>query len=211
MPNWCNNNVTISHEDPAKLEALAQAVRDGKFLDHVIPVPEDLQIVAGRVGDDTNAEQIELERRTKENIEKYGAGNWYDFCVNRWGTKWDVESYEGENTVVDNGVLEFGFDSAWSPPIGVYEEMVEQGFEVVAYYNEPGMVYVGKWDNGVDDCYDYSGETSKTVRDAIGEELDDMYGISESMADYEAEEMDEVQEWYEDGVEKKGLVPHDTK
>ena len=70
------------------------------------------------------------------------------------------------------------------------------------------MAYVGKWDNGVDDCYDYSGTNSKTVRDVIGEELDDMYNISEAMAEYEADEMDEVQEWYEDGVEKKGLEPH---
>jgi hypothetical protein len=80
MPNWCNNNISISHEDPTKLEALAQAVREGKFCNHVIPVPEDLQIVAGRVGADDNAEQIELERKTAENVQKYGAGNWYDFC-----------------------------------------------------------------------------------------------------------------------------------
>ena len=187
MPNWCNNNISISHEDSAKLEALAAAVREGKFCDHVIPVPEDLQIVAGRVGADDNAEQIELERKTQENIEKYGAGNWYDFCVNRWGTKWDVEAYEGENVVVENNVLEFGFDSAWSPPCGVYEELVEQGFSVRAYYYEPGMGYVGKWEDGIDDCIEYHDYDSKTVRDAIGEELDDMFGISESMAEYEEE------------------------
>lgn len=208
MPNWCNNNVTISHQDPVKLEALAAAVREGKFLNHVIPVPEELQITAGRVGADDNPEQIELERKTAENIEKYGAGNWYDFCTGRWGTKWEVDAYEGENVKVIDGVLEFGFDSAWSPPMGIYEELVEQGFSVRAYYYEPGMAYVGKYEDGVDDCYDYSGYNSATVVDAIGEELDEMFGISECMAEYEAEEMDEVQEWYEDGVEKKGLTPH---
>jgi hypothetical protein len=211
MPNWCNNTVTISHTDSAKLEALAEAVRKGEFLKHVIPVPEDLNIVAGRVGADDNPEQIELERRENENLEKYGYKTWYDFCVNRWGTKWDVDAYEGENVKVENGVLEFGFDSAWSPPMGVYEELVEQGFEVVAYYYEPGMAYVGKYDNGCDDCYDYSGHDSKTVVDAIGEELDEMFGISESMREYEEEEKDEVQVWYEDGVEKKGLEPYDSK
>jgi hypothetical protein len=72
MPNWCNNNVTISHADSTKLEALAAAVREGKFLNHVIPVPEDLQIVAGRVGADDNPDQIELERREQENLKKYG-------------------------------------------------------------------------------------------------------------------------------------------
>jgi hypothetical protein len=112
--------------------------------------------------------------------------------VSRWGTKWDVDAYEGENVKVENGVLEFGFDSAWSPPIGIYEELVEQGFSVRAYYNEPGMVFVGKWEDGDDEFYEYGGETSATVRDVIGEELDDMFGISESMAEYEEEENQEI-------------------
>jgi hypothetical protein len=88
--------------------------------------------------------------------------------------------------------------------------MIEDGYDVTAYYYESGMGFVGKWVNGVDDCYDYSGYDSKTVRDAIGEELDDYFGISESMAEYEEEnnESDEVTEWYEEGVEKRGLEPH---
>lgn len=185
MPNWCSNNITISHPDSAKLEALAEAVREGKFCNHVIPVPDDLQIVAGRVGDP--AEQAELERKTAENVQKYGAGNWYDFCVSRWGTKWDVDPYESD-TRVEDGVLQFGFDSAWAPPIGIYEELIEQGYDVVAYYYEPGMAYVGKWDNGIDNCAEYANETAATVQEVIGEELDDMWGISESMAEYEADE-----------------------
>ena len=208
MPNWCNNNVTISHAEPEALERLAAAVREGKFFNSVIPVPEALNIVAGRVGSDDNPDQKELERKEQENLQKYGAKNWYDFCVSRWGTKWEVDAYEGENVKVENGILEFGFDSAWSPPMGIYEELVEQGFSVRAYYYEPGMGYVGKYEDGVDECYDYSGYNSKTVVDAIGEELDEMFGISESMAEYEAENRDEVTEWYEDGVESKGLEPH---
>ena len=208
MPNWCSNGVTITHEDTAKIAALAEAFKEGKFCNHVIPVPEDLQIVAGRVGADDNAEQIELERRTKENLEKYGAGNWYDFCVSRWGTKWDVTDECGVDITNDGRTMSASFESAWSPPCGVYEELVDQGYEVIAYYYEPGMGYVGKWEDGIDDCHEYGSENSKTVRDAIGEELDDYWGISESMADWEEENMDEVQEWYEDGVEKKGLEPH---
>ena len=44
-----------------------------------------------------------------------------------------------------------------------------------------------KWEDGCDDYYEYGGETSSTVREVIGEELDDMYGISESMAEWEEE------------------------
>jgi hypothetical protein len=69
------------------------------------------------------------------------------------------------------------------------------------------MGYVGKWEDGFDDYHEYGSENSKTVRAAIGDELDDMFGISESMAEYEAEnEEEELTEWIKDGAEKKALV-----
>lgn len=187
MPNWCNNNVTIGHNDPAKLVALAEAVNSGKFCNFAIPVPEDLQITAGFLGNGDEQKQLELKEQA--NLAKYGHKNWYDFCVERWGTKWEVDAYEP--TTVTSGVVEFGFDSAWAPPIGVYEELVEQGYTVRAYYYEPGMAYVGKWEDGIDECFEYGGYTSENVRELIGDELDEQFGISESMAEWEAEEANE--------------------
>jgi hypothetical protein len=208
MPNWCNNFVRISHSDTAKIEALAEAVREGKFCDHVIPVPEDLQIVAGRVGDDTDPAQIDLEAKEKSNLEKYGAANWYDYCVGKWGTKWDVDPYDPRDVIIEDNTIQFGFDSAWSPPIGVYEVLVEQGFEVEATYYESGMGYCGVWQDGCDDYYDISGMSADEVADTIPEHLDEGYGISETMREYEEMEKDDLEVWYEDGVEKKGLEPH---
>ena len=200
MPNWCTNSVTISHKDTTKIAAMAEAMREGKFLSHVIPVPEDLQITAGFLGHNT-PEQAELEAKEQANLQKYGVKNWYDFCVNRWGTKWDVDC-DGIDVSADGTTVTAGFESAWAPPMGIYEMLVDEGYEVVAYYYEPGMAFVGKFDNGDDECYDYGGHNSTTVVDAIGEELDEMFGISESMREYEDEEKEEVQLWYEDGVEK---------
>ena len=190
MPNWCANGVTITHKDPAKIAAMAEAMREGKFLNHVIPVPEDLQITAGFLGD-TEA-QKELEAKERENLAKYGVKNWYDFCVNRWGTKWDVDC-QSVDVSADGLTVQASFDSAWAPPIGIYEYLVDDGFEVEAFYYEPGMCFVGKWDNGDDECYEYGGETSKTVREAIGAELDDYFCISEDMAQWE-DENEEVEE-----------------
>jgi hypothetical protein len=67
------------------------------------------------------------------------------------------------------------------------------------------MGYLGKWDNGCDETYEISGETSETVRAVIGAELDDMFGISDQMAEYEAENEDteDLTEWIKDGVEAK--------
>jgi hypothetical protein len=209
MPNWCNNGVTITHTDSDEITALADAMAEGRFLDHVKPVPQDLKdTMSGSYGDDER--QALLEAKTASNLEKYGYGNWYDFCVNEWGTKWDVDC-DGTVHLDDEGhTVHASFDSAWAPPIGIYEELEAKGFEVRAYYYEPGMGFVGKWENGYDDCHNLDGARSDTVRDIIGEELDDYWCISENMAEWEEEneEPDAVTEWYEDGVEKLGLDPH---
>jgi hypothetical protein len=187
MPNWASNGVTITHTDTAKIDALSKAMSEGKFCDFVIPVPQELRdTMAGSYGSDDERQAL-LEAQTRTNMEKYGYGNWYDFCVGRWHTKWDVDC-QGTIEIADDGhTIHASFDSAWAPPTGVYEELVEQGYEVTAYYYEPGMGFVGKWDNGCDDCYEYHGHDSKTVRDYIGEELDDYFGISEDMAQWEEE------------------------
>lgn len=205
MPNWCQNVVEISHADRSKMDALVDAINEGKFCNFAIPVPESLHITAGREGSDDDPKQIELVRREKENIEKHGYANWYDFCVNRWGTKWDVEP---PDTVEKDDGISFSFDSAWAPPLGVYEALVDQGFDVKAYYWECGMCFCGVWNNGDDDYFDYTDLSSKEVRDQIDDELDYVFGISDSIEEWEEENKDEVQEWYEDGVEKRGLDPH---
>ena len=206
MPNWCSNHITVRGTDPAAIKRLADAFDAGEFCGTVVPMPEELNITSGFLGDPVA--QAELEAKSKANIEKYGVANWYDFNVAKWGTKWEIGG-DGIEAERDEDGLGFSapFESAWSPPIAVCEALVEQGFEVVLYYYEPGMGYCGKFEDGYDEYYEYSDENSKTVRTAIGSDLDDMFGISESMAEYEAEnEEEELTEWIKDGVEKKALV-----
>ena len=197
MPNWCNNYIDVSHPDQAKLEALAVAVREGHFCNHIIPVPESLHITAGRDGADGSPEQDLLEARMKENIEKHGYANWYDFCVNRWGTKWDVEVFP-ENVDPEGGSLRFSFDSAWSPPLQVYEEMIRQGYDVKAFYWEGGMGYCGKVTTVdgemVDDYYDYSGMTAAECAEEIDPELDECMCIIENLEMWEEENKENEEE-----------------
>ncbi len=201
MPNWCSNHITVRGTDPAEIQRLAEAFGAGGFCNAVIPTPKQLtETVSGHCGD---GYEQELNQFKMELNQKYfGHTDWYSFQTARWGTKWDVDCGSVE---VDEDGLGFSgtFESAWSPPIGVAEALVEQGFEVTLYYYEPGMCYVGKWEDGSDNYCEYSGETSETVRAAIGDELDDMFGISESMAEYEAEnEEEELTEWIKDGADK---------
>ena len=90
---------------------------------------------------------------------------------------------------VDEYTLTASFDSAWSPPIEAYGRLLELGFEIEAFYNEPGMAFCGKYTGAGNDEYDYNveyaGYTSKNVREHVGEEIDDYFGISEMMAQWE--------------------------
>ena len=206
MPNWCNNSVTITHTDPAKITALADAFAEARFCEAVIPTPECLTRDGATTSGGANA--AEYERIRAENKAKTGFESWYDFAVARWGTKWDVGGADCNIELDDDGLgFTASFDSAWSPPLGVYEELVEQGYEVVGYYYESGMSFVGKIEDGADFCYDYGSCNSETVRGYIGDELDDFWCISEQMAEYEEEnEEEELTEWLKDGVEKRGLI-----
>ena len=203
MPNWCNNNLTLRHEDPAMIKRAYDALERGEFLQEFIPVPEELKIVAGFVSDPE--EQAKLEADTKANIEKFGYGNWYDFCVGEWGTKWDVGDQSCSDIHPDGTLLHTSFDSAWSPPIEAYAKLMDLGFEVSAYYYESGMAYCGVWEDGCDDFYEIGSMDSKDVAATIPQDLDDAFCISESMAEYEAENEEELTAWVKEGADKLKL------
>ena len=187
MPNWCNNSVEIYHEDPAMIERARNAFNEGALLNEFIPVPADLQIVAGRAGVDGSPEQAELEAKSEANAKAHGYQNWYDYCVNEWGTKWDVGA-DGNPAQDIPGGLMLGFDSAWAPPIAAYEKLMDMGFRIRAMYYEGGMAYAGIFDENGDDYYEYGSMNSEEIAAALPVELDEAFCISEQVAEYEAEE-----------------------
>ena len=203
MPNWCNNNLVLTHEDPAMIQRAFDALERGEFLQEFIPVPQELKdTVSGWHGD--GEEQRKLEAQQKANVKKYGYSTWYDFCVGEWGTKWDVGEQGASDIHPDGKTLHTNFDSAWSPPIEAYQKLVAQGFEVNAMFYEGGMSFAGTYVNG--ECEDFSLENMSA--DDIEEdypELDECFGISEQIREYQAEnqETEELTEWIKEGAEAK--------
>ncbi len=203
MPNWCNNCVEVSHEDPAKITALADAFKQGKFCDYAIPVPAILNDpeTTTNYGDPELQAKADAAREAAQKATGYSS--WYDFCTSQWGTKWDVGD-EHSITIADDGLsFNASFDSAWSPPTGVYDALVEQGYTVKAYYYEPGMCFAGVYDNGDDETYSDWGD-SQGAKDTLPEELDEMFGISDSQAEWEEEERleEELYRFVKEGGEK---------
>jgi len=183
MPNWCNNYLVLEHEDPAMIERAKTAFADGKLLAEFVPVPESLHIVAGSVGDPV--EQKKLEEDTARNLEVHGYGNWYDYCVNEWGTKWDVGG-EGDQATVDGpNAIRMNFDSAWAPPIAAMEKFQDLGFKVKLIYWESGMCYCGLFDENGDDYMDYTDMTAAQVAEYINPEVDECMCIVENLEEWE--------------------------
>ena len=138
MPNICYNSVIIKHHDLGKMEALRNAVNEGKFFNHIIPVPEDLvNTVSGSVTSKKHEKQI------KRNLELYGYQDWYDFCVDEWGTKWEADI--DSECELEGNTLSFDFQTAWSPPKGIYERMKDEGYEIEATYEDEFLNFSGEW------------------------------------------------------------------
>lgn len=188
MPNWCSNTLTLTHEDADMIRRAREAFRAGRLLDEFIPVPAELKdTVAGGFGD--AEKQAALEARNEANIAQHGYANWYDFCVSEWGTKWDVGGGDDSDYSEDaDHSVTFSFDSAWAPPVAAYEKLERLGFAVQGYYYESGMAFAGLYADGEDDYFEFSGMTSEQVKDLLPKDLDDMFAISDCMADWEDEE-----------------------
>ena len=173
MPNWCNNGITLRHADPAMIQRAAKALQEGNFLQEFIPCPQEL---LDAVANFTTNEDL---------VAQHGYSSWYDFNIAKWGTKWDVNSDNVE--IEDANTLTAAFDSAWAPPTTAMERLTEMGFTVKLYYYEPGMAFAGIWEDGIDSYYEYSDMSAAEVAECFPKELDEMFCISESMAEWEAE------------------------
>lgn len=188
MPNWCFNTLTLKHDDPLMIARAKEAFGRSELLNEFIPVPKPLlETIAGSIGDEDKQKDLEIQEAY--NFKDYGYKNWYDFCVNEWGTKWDVD---GDVVGDDLNSLTLSFESAWAPPVAAYEKLSEQGFYVEAMYYEPGMMFCGQYssDEG-DEFYEIEETSPEWVEGNIPRDIDKMFGISDEFAQWEAEESEE--------------------
>ncbi len=200
MPNWCNNNLVLEHDDPAMIKRAYDALERCEFLQEFIPVPKELtETISGSYGDEEK--QAALEAQTRANIEKYGYGNWYDYCVAEWGTKWDVGEQGCSDIHPDGKMLHTSFDSAWAPPVNAYEKLEALGFRVEAQFYESGMAFAGSYSQGQCEEINLEGMSADDIEQQYPE-IDECFGISESIREYEAENEEELTAWIKDGKEK---------
>jgi hypothetical protein len=201
MPNWCNNTITISHDDMAMMKRVVKGYNQNKLLDEFIPIPLELKEGAMNSSELMKIRNWEYKKeldkvREELNRKYFGYKDWYDYCVSEWGTKWDIGRDSAPTMLmkdIKDKTVTFDFDSAWSFPSSAYEKLVDMGFSITAYYFEGGMGFCGMWENGSDDYYSIEGN-SEWVLNNIPASINQHFGISDNMAEWEAENAEENQD-----------------
>lgn len=160
MPNWCENELTITSDNKEQLREFSEKIKDPEndrelSLTKLFPCPEELLSGISTNNDSLNDESAEL-------ITKYGHKDWYDWRVANWGTKWDVEDVELKNCSDD--YVYYCFNSAWSPPTEwiAHVALMFPDIHFFLKYDETGVGYMGVFKahgNKTEDLYiDYSGK-----------------------------------------------------
>ena len=157
MPNNTDNRVILSHDDTQMIDMIYNIMNteDTPLCQTLIPMPKELE--GTHAPNDTP--------------------NWYDWCVDNWGTKWDI--YDATCDRMDANTLVLDFYTAWSPPFPIYDKLVGMGFEVNARYLDEGWMYIGEYNSDGDHVF------FNNVEDVVTEypELDYEFSISETIQD----------------------------
>jgi hypothetical protein len=185
MPNWCDNNLYISHPDKKMMKKALTAWNKGKFLSTLVPEPDYTKVKVKPTFDSSHI----TGKPALEFVDPEQA--WWDWRVQNWGTKWDIGWDDSRDKAELSGDHDMfvNFQSAWSPPLDAYAKLVEMGYSIRAYYFEGGCAFCGKWEDGADEGYslDFPGGESPVewIKENIPADIDAEMFISDSYADWE--------------------------
>jgi len=133
MPNWCENRVELSGSDLKALRGLIGTDDQAISFQRIKPMPEDLgKVVAGSAED--------------------GYEVLYGDADKILGYKWVQDAVGPQDIKIladEDDYLRLWFHTAWSPPQGVYEALLELiddnglDIQVTWFYDEQGMQFAG--------------------------------------------------------------------
>ena len=147
MPNWCDNSIRLYNEDKSKIDAL--------------------EVEMSKKNDEGRSMACPFQH-----LRPNPSGDWdYNWSVENWGTKWDASIIDWDRTG-DNEITIY-CNTAWAPPIALYEYLTEEGWDVDAIYHESGMAYAGTYTTGSgDDCYEYDITDKQSIEDLPADIVD---------------------------------------
>ena len=161
MPNHCHNRVTFYSQDTDKsreqIAKLKEIFSDEEVFTQIIPEPDwhntplmssDVKRYTfsepkGKVGELPQYVEDPWRRLVFKSTGQ-ADDRWYDWRLQNWDTKWDAYDVE-QHDFDDPDQYEVTFNTAWSPPDAICNEIREQypDVEVSWFYDEPGCELAG--------------------------------------------------------------------
>ncbi len=174
MPNWCENYLRLevpNKEEADKLVAVLDNSGD-----------EDSVGLLGYLVPEPNYDNQEFKEQSAM------FPDWYEWRVHNWGTKWDVDVQDWNKVDNSDGTCTFdmNFDSAWSPPTGVYDSVAQkENWKVFATFIEGGCAFLGYFEDN--NAYQYDCDKRDTTN-APSWLVDDYAWYYDQLDEWEQEE-----------------------
>ena len=149
MPNHCYNRITIYADDSQteQLKEIFNIFNNTDPFNQILPIPDFKNIPNDRgelpILEQHKGKDGEVMFETYNFPDGKNDDRWYHWCVTNWGTKWDC--YDLDIEYEDSEQLALTFNTAWSPPEGIVEELRSRypDLSFTCFYDEPGMECAG--------------------------------------------------------------------
>jgi len=182
MPNWCDNNLTITGD--------AESLQ--KFLAAITNADESITILKNLVPFPTELEGKDILDKEGNVFGKAFTDDGYSWCLRNWGTKWgDCET----QITVNGDYLVIRYETAWSPALEGLEQ-VSLLFPTLAFQTdwvEEGMQSIGaaSFQNGNGSVHDVPDSDFPSLEsDENGEE--DWQAWSDAISDLREKAVEQV-------------------
>ncbi len=86
-------------------------------------VLEDLHNHSADISDDEEKKIWDIGVTAVDNLYKYNAPTWYEWCNDNWNTKWNACGYDENTDYSDSDFI--WFQTAWSAPVPVIQKLSE--------------------------------------------------------------------------------------
>jgi len=165
MPNWTTNEVRFTFDMSHQKDKFMKLVKsdDNPFdFNKIVLMPEVFNRLCtnGTVTNETcwcddskpngvgeQLTDLELQRLKKE----HGTVSEREWCIDNWGTKWNCVNHIKNDDDDDDSQVWFGFDTAWSPPIGIAHSLKHKftGIKFRWFYRDESDMFCGYLDDDI--------------------------------------------------------------
>jgi hypothetical protein len=153
MPNWCNNQLTLSGSPTAIDHAVNQLKGEWTSIDlhRIDPMPA---ILINKPDNGVELIDPALLYSTPTRNDLHDSDTWWSWRIRHWGTKSPVAAPLFTTETLQSGLqaATTDFESAWSPPLAAFTTLSRQnpGLTISLTYSEPMLEFSGvcRWAYG---------------------------------------------------------------